>query len=79
MSRILQEDIEGRTINVIGPVRWMPPESIANQVYSKKSDVWMFAVVVGALYGTSSWCPWTNPQGFDESRTREMEAGNLHF
>jgi serine/threonine protein kinase len=46
MSRVLKEDIEGRTLNPIGPVRWMAPESIANQVYSKKSDVWMFAVVV---------------------------------
>jgi serine/threonine protein kinase len=46
MSRVLKEDIEGRTTNPIGPIRWMSPESIAHRVYSKKSDVWMFAVVV---------------------------------
>jgi hypothetical protein len=46
MSRVLKEDIEGRTLNVMGPIRWMSPESIANQVYSKKSDVWMFAALV---------------------------------
>jgi serine/threonine protein kinase len=46
MSRVLKEDVEGRTMNPIGPIRWMAPESIANQVYSKKSDVWMFAALV---------------------------------
>jgi serine/threonine protein kinase len=46
MSRVLQEDIEGRTRNNIGPIRWMAPESIAQQVYSKKSDVWMFGILV---------------------------------
>jgi hypothetical protein len=36
----------------------------------------MFGIVgEGALYGTSSWCPWI----LNQSRTREMEAGNLHF
>jgi serine/threonine protein kinase len=46
MSRVLQQDIEGKTINPIGPIRWMSPESIGQQVYSKKSDVWMFGIVV---------------------------------
>jgi serine/threonine protein kinase len=46
MSRVLQQDIEGKTRNTIGPIRWMSPESIGQQVYSKKSDVWMFGIVV---------------------------------
>jgi serine/threonine protein kinase len=46
MSRVLQQDIEGKTTNPIGPIRWMSPESIGQQVYSKKSDVWMFGIVV---------------------------------
>jgi len=46
MSRVLQQDIEGKTFNVIGPIRWMAPESIEQQVYSKKSDVWMFGILV---------------------------------
>jgi serine/threonine protein kinase len=46
MSRVLQQDIEGKTRNPIGPIRWMSPESIGQQVYSKKSDVWMFGIVV---------------------------------
>jgi serine/threonine protein kinase len=46
MSRVLQQDIEGKTKNKTGPVCWMSPESIGQQVYSKKSDVWMFGIVV---------------------------------
>jgi serine/threonine protein kinase len=46
MSRVLEQDIEGKTRNPIGPIRWMSPESIGQQVYSKKSDVWMFGIVV---------------------------------
>jgi serine/threonine protein kinase len=39
MSRVLQQDIEGKTRSNVGPIRWMSPESIGQQVYSKKSDV----------------------------------------
>jgi hypothetical protein len=46
MSRVLQEDIEGKTKNTFGPIRWMAPESIRSQVYSKQSDVWMFGMLV---------------------------------
>jgi serine/threonine protein kinase len=46
MSRVLQQDIEAKTRSNLGPIRWMSPESIGQQVYSKKSDVWMFGIVV---------------------------------
>jgi len=46
MSRVLQQNIEGKTMNKTGPVCWMAPESLKNQVYSKKSDVWMFGILV---------------------------------
>jgi serine/threonine protein kinase len=42
---VLEQDIEGRTKTTVGPVCWMSPESIGQQVYSKKSDVWMFGSV----------------------------------
>ncbi|XP_055329168.1 receptor-like tyrosine-protein kinase kin-16 [Paramacrobiotus metropolitanus] len=32
------------------PVRWMPPESIQNAVYSEKSDVWSFGVVLWEMF-----------------------------
>jgi serine/threonine protein kinase len=50
MSRVLQQDIEGKTTSGIGPVCWMSPESIGQQVYSKKSDVWMFGIVGTLLF-----------------------------
>jgi Eph receptor A1 len=46
MSRILQQENEGKTKTGIGPVRWMAPESLAQKIYSKKSDVWSFGIVV---------------------------------
>jgi serine/threonine protein kinase len=46
MSRVLQQDIEGKTITTVGPALWMSPESLRDKVYSKKSDVWMFGIVV---------------------------------
>jgi predicted Ser/Thr protein kinase len=45
MSRVLQQD-EERTLNTFGPIRWMASESIRQQIYSKKSDVWMFGILV---------------------------------
>eukprot|EP01106_Pelomyxa_sp_JSP_P003655 TRINITY_DN15528_c0_g1_i1.p1 TRINITY_DN15528_c0_g1~~TRINITY_DN15528_c0_g1_i1.p1 ORF type:complete len:262 (+),score=80.53 TRINITY_DN15528_c0_g1_i1:114-788(+) len=32
------------------PVRWMPPEAIFENVYSQKSDVWSFGVVLWEIY-----------------------------
>jgi preprotein translocase subunit YajC/predicted Ser/Thr protein kinase len=46
MSRVLQQEDEGKTETNIGPIRWMAPESLAQQTYSKKSDVWTFGIVV---------------------------------
>ncbi len=47
MSRALKEATQaGKTTSNIGPIRWMAPESIANQTYSFKSDVWMFGIIL---------------------------------
>jgi len=46
MSRVLQQDIEYKTKSGVGPVCWMAPESINQRIFSKKSDVWMFGVLV---------------------------------
>jgi len=47
MSRVLEPTVsEGKTLNGVGPLFWMSPEALANKVYSKKSDVWMFGMLV---------------------------------
>jgi serine/threonine protein kinase len=46
MSRFLEKNNEGKTFSNIGPIRWMAPESLAQNIYSKKSDVWTFGIVV---------------------------------
>jgi len=46
MSRVLEQTAsEGNTLNRVGPALWMSPESLAKQIYSKKSDVWMFGML----------------------------------
>ncbi len=47
LSRALKEEAQdGKTASNVGPIRWMAPESIANQTYSAKSDVWMYGIVL---------------------------------
>ena len=36
--------------NVPFPVRWMPPESIAERVFSPASDVWSFGVLQWEMF-----------------------------
>jgi serine/threonine protein kinase len=62
MSRVLEQDIEGKTTNPIGPIRWMSPESIGQQVYSKKSDVWMFGIVVYEIVAQREPHPTMDPK-----------------
>jgi len=46
MSRFIKSGETGQTKAIIGPIRWMAPESLALHVYSQKSDVWSFGIVV---------------------------------
>jgi serine/threonine protein kinase len=34
---------------IVGPIKWMPPESLKEKKYSEKSDVWAFGVVLFEL------------------------------
>lgn len=36
------------------PVRWMAPESITDNVYTEKSDVWSFAVTCWEIFSNGS-------------------------
>lgn len=45
-SRIKDYYKQVNSINKLLPIRWMSPESICDGVYSSKSDVWSFGVIV---------------------------------
>ena len=53
-SRQVESGSEGKTMSTMGPLKYMSPESIANQSYSTQSDVWTFGIVVWEILVTFS-------------------------
>eukprot|EP01119_Soliformovum_irregulare_P023430 TRINITY_DN8171_c0_g2_i5.p1 TRINITY_DN8171_c0_g2~~TRINITY_DN8171_c0_g2_i5.p1 ORF type:complete len:697 (-),score=142.45 TRINITY_DN8171_c0_g2_i5:250-2340(-) len=46
LSRKDSENESNQTKSGVGPLKWMPPESIKDKVYSTQSDVWAYGVVI---------------------------------
>jgi len=51
LSRIKQKQYSAATTkSIVGPVKWMAPESILYQRYSEASDVYMFGVTLWEMF-----------------------------
>jgi hypothetical protein len=46
LSRRAFGEIENQTKSDVGPLKWMAPEAIKERIYSQKSDVWSYAVLI---------------------------------
>jgi serine/threonine protein kinase len=64
MSRQANSDddlLSQKTTSDVGPLKWMAPESIKEKIYSKKSDVWSYGVVIWEVYEKKTPWPDMNP------------------
>jgi len=52
MSRIVStsEKELGKTKTSVGPLKWMPPESLRDQEYSKKTDTYAFGITLWEIF-----------------------------
>eukprot|EP01118_Nematostelium_gracile_P007130 TRINITY_DN2304_c0_g1_i1.p1 TRINITY_DN2304_c0_g1~~TRINITY_DN2304_c0_g1_i1.p1 ORF type:complete len:531 (-),score=133.00 TRINITY_DN2304_c0_g1_i1:70-1662(-) len=55
-TRKLTAGNSGTTRSTVGPVRWMAPESLRDQIYSYKSDVFSFGVIMWEMVARK--LPW---------------------
>eukprot|EP01114_Cavostelium_apophysatum_P019954 TRINITY_DN6569_c0_g1_i1.p1 TRINITY_DN6569_c0_g1~~TRINITY_DN6569_c0_g1_i1.p1 ORF type:complete len:358 (+),score=41.27 TRINITY_DN6569_c0_g1_i1:486-1559(+) len=57
MSRLKPESEAYRTESEKGPLKWMAPESLENQIYSQKTDVFSYGVCLYEIVSRSE--PWS--------------------
>jgi len=48
LSRVGQ-DVENHINTPVGPVNWFPPEALREHIFSSKTDVWSFGVIIWEL------------------------------
>jgi len=61
LARVVEGDDSKVTETSVGPLRWMSPESIRDRIYSKKSDVWSFGILLIEIYGRDTPFPDLRP------------------
>ncbi|PRP89101.1 hypothetical protein PROFUN_01821 [Planoprotostelium fungivorum] len=59
MSRVTEggENEGQKTQTTLGPVKWMSPEALTEKIYSYKSDVWSFGIVIWEIIEESDPYP----------------------
>jgi serine/threonine protein kinase len=62
LSRIKQKQYSAVTTkSIVGPVKWMAPESISHQRYSEASDVYMFGITLWEMFAREEPYPDMEP------------------
>jgi len=64
MSRIVQSGKSAITQSLVGPIKWMAPESLIRNAYSLKSDIWS--------YGITAWEALTGEEPYPEKEILEV-------
>jgi len=59
----------------VGPLKWMPPEAILEKIYSTKSDVWSYGVVIWEIICRSD--PYPNEDAVKAAMTVCYEKARL--